>query len=356
MGQKTNPNILQIGKTKSWNSKYIENKTSELPTYIFRDLEIKNFLYKFFEIHGLLINNCKIQYSTETINIFISYSISQKALQLIKSNNSNKLTFSPKNFKYFKNYNFKKQVLLLKKSTLFFNKYLNHSQSLKKHNSLPKRLNILNKTPVKKTRIPFLNYFNTFYSTHNLETKSITTLKNSAFSQKMLQILNLFLNNNMNINLNLKQLDKTNFKNFDKNQILSLKKNIAKFRWFQQQKFFHECLQTITLFLKSNGSAKFLGGYLADELKKHRRQLFFLNFVKKAFTVLNKNNFCKPVIVKIKIKGRLNGALRSKNKVINIGGLIPEISIRSNIDYSEHTIFTSKGTLGLKLWVYKPSN
>jgi len=48
MGQKTNPNILRLGKTKEWKSKYIEKKSNELPSYAFNDLEIKKFIRKFF--------------------------------------------------------------------------------------------------------------------------------------------------------------------------------------------------------------------------------------------------------------------------------------------------------------------
>ena len=45
MGQKTNPNILRLGRIKEWKSKYIEKKTIESSTVVFRDLEIKKFIF-----------------------------------------------------------------------------------------------------------------------------------------------------------------------------------------------------------------------------------------------------------------------------------------------------------------------
>ena len=55
MGQKTNPNILRLGKTKDWKSKYLEKKPTELSTYIFKDIEIQKFIFKFKIIYLYLI-------------------------------------------------------------------------------------------------------------------------------------------------------------------------------------------------------------------------------------------------------------------------------------------------------------
>ena len=46
MGQKINPNILRIGKIKEWKSKYVEKKSTEFSTVLFRDLEIKKFIFQ----------------------------------------------------------------------------------------------------------------------------------------------------------------------------------------------------------------------------------------------------------------------------------------------------------------------
>jgi ribosomal protein S3 len=58
MGQKTNPNILRLGRTKEWKSKYIEKKSNESSTLLIRELEIRQFIYQFFTKHKFQINNC----------------------------------------------------------------------------------------------------------------------------------------------------------------------------------------------------------------------------------------------------------------------------------------------------------
>ena len=73
MGQKTNPNIFRLGKIKEWKSRYIEKKTSESSTVIFRDLEIKKFIFLFFERHNLKIQNYHINYSESSLHVAVSY-------------------------------------------------------------------------------------------------------------------------------------------------------------------------------------------------------------------------------------------------------------------------------------------
>ena len=71
MGQKTNPNILRLGKTNEWKSKYIEKKTTESSTILFRDLEIRKFISQLFAKNGLKVQNCKIYYSESSLHIYI---------------------------------------------------------------------------------------------------------------------------------------------------------------------------------------------------------------------------------------------------------------------------------------------
>src|SRR6056297_216425 len=82
MGQKTNPNILRIGKTKAWKSKYIEKKSTESSTMIFRELEIQKFISQLFINTQLKIQNLKIYYSETSLHIYISYYNSIKPIFL----------------------------------------------------------------------------------------------------------------------------------------------------------------------------------------------------------------------------------------------------------------------------------
>jgi small subunit ribosomal protein S3 len=57
--------------------------------------------------------------------------------------------------------------------------------------------------------------------------------------------------------------------------------------------------------------------------------------------------------MKIKIKGRFNGAPRAKHKIIIIGKGVPNLTIDAKIDYSEETAYTINGTFGVKVWIYE---
>lgn len=56
--------------------------------------------------------------------------------------------------------------------------------------------------------------------------------------------------------------------------------------------------------------------------------------------------------VKVMIKGRLNGAEIARTEHITLGKL-PLHTLRADIDYSYRIAYTTYGTLGVKVWVYK---
>lgn len=55
---------------------------------------------------------------------------------------------------------------------------------------------------------------------------------------------------------------------------------------------------------------------------------------------------------KIKVGGRLDGAEISRSEWLAAGSL-PLTTLRADIDYGETTAFTTYGTIGIKVWVYK---
>ena len=55
---------------------------------------------------------------------------------------------------------------------------------------------------------------------------------------------------------------------------------------------------------------------------------------------------------KIKIAGRLNGAEISRSDWLAFGRM-PLQTLRANIDYGEATAYTTYGTVGIKVWLYK---
>lgn len=80
MGQKTNPIIFQLTKTHDWKSKYIEKKTSDFSVHSKQDLEIQNFIMKFFNDEEMVVNHCKFYYLNRSIHIFISYGRNWKTI------------------------------------------------------------------------------------------------------------------------------------------------------------------------------------------------------------------------------------------------------------------------------------
>ncbi len=55
---------------------------------------------------------------------------------------------------------------------------------------------------------------------------------------------------------------------------------------------------------------------------------------------------------KITVKGRLNGAEIARKEWLK-KGRIPLQTIRANIDYGQSTAYTTYGTIGVKVWIYK---
>jgi len=55
---------------------------------------------------------------------------------------------------------------------------------------------------------------------------------------------------------------------------------------------------------------------------------------------------------KIIVKGRLNGAEIARKECIKEGRM-PLQTLRANIDYAEATAYTTYGTIGIKVWIYK---
>ena len=68
-------------------------------------------------------------------------------------------------------------------------------------------------------------------------------------------------------------------------------------------------------------------------------------------TLFFNKTFSKCKGIKIKVKGRFNGAPRAKDKLINIKNGVPTLTINSKIDYAETTSFSPNGTFGVKVWI-----
>lgn len=348
MGQKTNPNILRLGKTQQWKSKYIEKKATEHSTIVFRDLEIRKFISQLFLNKGFQIEDCKLYYSESSLHIYIAYYSLLKPLikdSLIEKKEQIKTQSKKSSSKKFKKkiakvnrfikkkqfYTAKFYCRTLSQNTLFQNNYF----SEKKTQRLYALKNL--KTYLEKRKQKTLN-------------KQIST----QFTSIIMKGLALFTNKKQNIILNLKQSNKeTNFlQKVSKKNKHKLGEGIVKLRKFEQSKFFRTGFNMLYNFVITNKNPKFLAEFIAFYFKKLKRPNFFLRFIKIALKTLITKNFSKFERIQIKIKGRFNSAPRSTHKFITIGKNIPVLTLNSKIMYGESTAYTSNGTFGIKVWTY----
>jgi ribosomal protein S3 len=354
MGQKTNQNILRLGKTKEWKSKYIEKKSNELSSYTFNDLEIQKFINKFFEKHGLAIDNCKISQSENLLHIFVSYFSLPKTKQLInQTSNQQKIKII---FKKRKSNRFLKKKARIQKKILNYNlynkKYFN--KKIIKILKLNKSGKPINYHYFYNKKFRRLNIINSYKIYQNIKTyKNVTHVKTDLFFKKILKSIYLFMGKKITVKLSLKQLNSDNnvIKTFSKKKKNLISANLMKLWKFQKNDFFKLGITLLYNCILNSKSSELLAKYIAFYLKIIKRHKFFLIFLKNTLKIFLNKNFSNLKRVKISIKGRINGAPRAKEKTLFVG-VPPALTLNSNINYSESTSFTPNGTFGIKVWTY----
>ena len=111
-----------------------------------------------------------------------------------------------------------------------------------------------------------------------------------------------------------------------------------------------EFLNILRIVLKTKSSAKLLADFIAIQIRYMRRHTFLLTFLRRALNLLLKSELSSVNGIKIIIKGRFNGKLRAKKRLISIGS-IPIQTLKASIDYSESTSYTPYGSFGVKIWI-----
>lgn len=94
-------------------------------------------------------------------------------------------------------------------------------------------------------------------------------------------------------------------------------------------------------------NARVLAQSIADQLE---RRMPFRRVMKGALDQANKNSKIKGV--KISLSGRLGGAEMSRREWLSKGTL-PLHTLRADIDFARATAFTTYGTIGVKIWLYR---
>lgn len=328
MGQKTNPNILRLGINKTWKTEFFEKKNAELSLYTYKDLEVKDYLERFLELYGIILQDYKQQYSNSTLNLSISYFVTSDCT-LIKEQ-------SP-------------AIFLVNKS------------GQKKKVSLSHRPNSQNNFSIfnwesgniKKTKDYYL--LKNYLTVNNIKTDSPVEISgNSKIStailplgvlQNLFKTLILFLKNTNKINVSFCCINKdfSFLKSTQTKKLIMLQK-------FRNTPFLKEGLELLFYVICNQHSSNLLARFIALQIKKIKRQKFFFSFLKQSLTVLMNSEISVVKGVKIILKGRLNGVPRAKHAALVIGD-VPVQSLSETIDYSQATVHNANGSYGIKVWV-----
>lgn len=395
MARKTNPNILRLGVIKNWDSRYIEKKSSEIPFYDFKNIEIWNFLEHFFKKNGLNIHHCKLHFSeSNIISIFVAF-YAKPAPSLPKPSRHWKRRRMPSGFNlldttvesqsylhlnYIKKLTYKNFKALESKNyyDMQKKKTCNGSDYYKKINHLHKegdfklqdqrlinyKSGILRQLGTngiwikKSSDKKGLVEKNSFKLTKTLEfikNKQHTNKKklvDDNFITRLRYCLSRILNTrNLKVKLILRQLNK-NFWQASKSKFRKVKKVLWWYSRLKKYDFYKESMQINYVNSKLSNSAALIAKLIATHFKKLRRQNFFTTFIiksLKAFWYLHKDSTSLKG-VKIKLSGRFNWRPRARHKFFKIGEVIPLFWVNSKVDYAEATSFTPNGTLGVKVW------
>jgi small subunit ribosomal protein S3 len=98
---------------------------------------------------------------------------------------------------------------------------------------------------------------------------------------------------------------------------------------------------------RSDVSARYLAQQMAWDLEKRIR---FRRTMKKYLEQILQNREVKGA--KILMKGRLDGNEIARNEHLSKGSL-PLQTLRADIDYGTATAYTTYGTIGIRVWIYK---
>lgn len=338
MGQKLNPTIFRLGVNKTWKTEFFEKKPHELPLYVFKDLEIKNYIERIFETNGIIVHDYKQHYNASTLNLYISYFVTPDFVSnnrksneqlIIKSSGGSRNTLEKivsKNLNTPLTLSNEIMDSSLKESFRFYK--IKQYLRLNSHAQLSKYTFL--ETPKNKflSRLPNQNK-------RDLE----------GFFKQALAVLNAFLGSQLNIVVNFSCVNKNV-------QFLKLtqKKTFISFQKFKNTPFFKEGIELLFNVAYNKNSANLLAKFIAFQLKKVKRHKFLLSFLKQTLSVLINSSLAKIKGVKIIVKGRLNGVPRAKHKIIVIGD-VPVQTMSAKLDYSQSTAHNSNGSYGVKVWI-----
>jgi hypothetical protein len=263
MGQKVNPNILRLGVNKTWKTEFFEKKSQELPLYTFKDLEIKNYIERFLEKHGLILHDHRQHYSNSTLNLYLSYFITSD-FNLKKSDIQKLIVVNKSGDKK----PIQSNVLNLHNNSTRFIELPNEQINSKHFYKIKKYLKLNRYHDVQK-----LVQMYSHFAIDNQLSGIVSKRKIESVFDQLFKVLNLFTNNKFNIVINFCCINKDlTFLKFSQTKKFSL---LQKFR---NTPFLKEGVELLFHVVYNKNSANLLARFIALQLKKIKRQKFFFRF------------------------------------------------------------------------------
>ena len=289
MGQKANPNSLVIGLKKNWKTEFSERKKRDLGVVFSKDYQILNFIERILYLNGFTLQDFRIHHLDSTIVLFLSIQA----------------------FNY------------------------DYSRTRSKE-SLSKCLIVHNKSK-SALELPLGPYYGNTKPTHLL-------------SQKIAESLASFAGRRIKISLSLAN----SYINLNKSAKTEVKKNILALRKHSKYSFnFFESLYVSDAVSKNPDFAGALINLVIPVLAKSGRIKPFFRFLKRVLALFIENSNSSVYGIKIKVKGRVNGARRARTLRLVVGDVACH-SHKLNLNYVSKTTHNSNGSYGLKVWVVGP--
>lgn len=74
MSQKINASLFRRSlKTSEWDFKHTELNKEESSLLLYKNISINGYIYRLFELHGLFVMSCKLEYSESSVTVNISF-------------------------------------------------------------------------------------------------------------------------------------------------------------------------------------------------------------------------------------------------------------------------------------------
>jgi len=332
MGQKTDARIFRQGiSKKNWESRYAEKNNEESSLYLYKTLEIQKYVTRFFGLYKIKIHNCKVFYSANSVQVFVSFYVTKRTIYVINKT----LT------KYSKKLSTRTRRAVLKKK-------LRRRAKKKPWFKLPTRK--------KKLEVKKIQKINSKKGSLYAQFNQHTTLDLKEFQEILLESLAEYTKNKVNISVTLQNLNR--YKQLSQIEIENLKIIFKQMRKFVKNSFFKEAINIFFVSILKRKSARLLAEFISDQFRFNqlrtdqmsisRKDNYFLGFLKQTIMLLVKYESSCLAGIKIAIKGRFNRAPRARTVKIHFGKFSLQ-SFSSKIDYYQSTAYTINGTFGVKV-------